>query len=131
MPPRRESQKDWYQSRGMIRANQPCPGSGQPPIQITIMGTLTGNGSRVTGTLSRGLCSVCGDELSLNPTSNNQVMLVRKHKDPNAPYKKQILISENTFNLAYKESLRRGLDLDDTVDVLIQEILTPEESQID
>lgn len=138
---RRESQQDWYHNRGRTKANITCEGSGKTPSRITDLGDYTaGTGSgRMKGTLPKGICPVCEDEISVNtkPETGTEgtEFSIRKHKDAKAPYKRSILLSEDTWrklNLAAlklqnselaEASLQDQTKLKNIVDTMADEII--------
>lgn len=124
---RRESQKDWYHNRGRVRMNVPCSGSNQVPLKVTDEGdySFEGRYNRASGDLPRGLCSGCNDEISLVPRADapTEDFPVRKHKDPAAPYRRQMLVSEMNYGRLCGVAAKHGLEPDEFLDQLLEEHL--------
>ena len=128
---RRDSQKSWHHNRGRVRADIPCEGGGTYPEQITFKGDwhLDPVTSKPRGELPRGLCPACGDEIALNVLDKSGTPTIRKHKDANAPYKRQLLVSEETFRLLYQRHLKtEEQDPDELADALLRSVLEEDET---
>lgn len=128
---RRKSQANWHNNRGRIRLNIPCEGSGKFPTAITFDGDwhVDKETSKPKGELPRGTCPTCNDEVSLNVLDKSGAPTIRKHKNPTAPYRRQILITEEAYRMLDTRFTKTGAGidkLDDLADLILKDYLYEE-----
>lgn len=120
---RRNSQEKWYHNRGLVKASVACEGSGQPPSSITDWGDWhrEAGSARIKGKLPRGFCPECEDEMALNMQDDS--WCVRKHNSADAPYKRQILLSEKVYRILYEKSIKENIEPDELTELIIRKAL--------
>lgn len=124
MTERRASQRDWYYNRGRVRENIACEGTGLLPEVISQSGNykFQGQYNKPAGEMPRGICRECKDEIALNPKPNVDIreFTVRKHKNPTAPYRRQMLITEANYNKIMGKAEAEDVNPDEYLNNLIE-----------